>query len=327
MLNSGVEIKKALKLAATKTGDVRARQALAEINDAVGRGADVSSAMRGQSGAFPDLLIDMVDVAEQTGSLPEILHSLAEHYENNLRLRRDFLKAISWPMFQLVAAVLIIAFVILLLGWIAEMQEKRQGQAIDVLGWGLTGTSGAVTWLTIVFGSAAALFVGYQILIRSMQGKRSLDSLLMRIPVLGGCMRSFGIARFSWAFSLTQQAGMPIDNSLEASLRATGNGAFVGATGQICGDVREGCQLGEALSSSRLFPADYIEMVHVGETSGTVPEMLERLSPQFEDQARRSLSMLVSALGWLVWAIVAGFIIFVVFSIMSWYIGMLKEFM
>ena len=137
-------------------------------------------------------------------------------------------------------------------------------------------------------------------------------------------MQSFGIARFSWTFSLTQQAGMPIDRSLESSLRATANGAFVGATGQICGDVREGCELGNALAYSRLFPADYIEMVKVSEMSGTVPEMLERLSPQFEDQARRSLSMLVSALGWLVWAIVAAFIIFVVISILMWYVGMLQ---
>jgi type IV pilus assembly protein PilC len=66
-------------------------------------------------------------------------------------------------------------------------------------------------------------------------------------------------------------------------------------------------------------------MVQVGETSGTVPEMLERLSPQFEDQARRSLAALAAALGWLVWLIVAGFIIFIIFRVFSWYMGLLND--
>ncbi|WP_339749179.1 type II secretion system F family protein, partial [uncultured Rubinisphaera sp.] len=89
--------------------------------------------------------------------------------------------------------------------------------------------------------------------------------------------------------------------------------------------IQEGYTVTEALRQSELFPRDVIEMIHVGETSGTVPEMLDRLSPQFEDQARRALDALAGALGWTVWVIVAGFIIFVIFSVMFWYIGLINE--
>ena len=89
--------------------------------------------------------------------------------------------------------------------------------------------------------------------------------------------------------------------------------------------VHAGEPLSVALTESRLFPSDYLHMVEVAETSGTVPEMLERLSPQFEDQARRSLTALVAALGWVVWGLVAAFIIFVIFSIALWYIGMIND--
>ena len=81
----------------------------------------------------------------------------------------------------------------------------------------------------------------------------------------------------------------------------------------------------DALAESGLFTTDFVQMVHVGETTGTVPETLNRLSPQFEDQARRSLRALATAAGWGVWCIVAVFIIFLIFRIVFWYTGMIDD--
>ncbi len=322
LLHSGVEIKKAFAVAADKTTDPRCRRAMQNIGEGISRGDDVSTAMRQQEDAFPDLVIDMVHVAEQTGMLPEILAHLADHYENSLRLRITFLTSLVWPAFQLLSAIFVIALTILVIGWI---RVSRGGDDFDILGLGLTGAKGATTWLFCTLGPLAGLLVGYLILAKTFSGKRFLDSMLMQIPVVGGCMRSFAIARFSWAFYLTQQTGMPIGRSLDASLRATANGAFIAASPQICCLVRSGEHLTDALDAVGLFPNDFIQMVDVGETSGTVPEALHRLSPQFEEQARRSLVALTAALGWGVWALVAVFIIFLVFSIFLQYIGMISE--
>lgn len=322
MLNSGIALPKAFELTAAKFNDPKARRALERINQRIAGGDEISEAMRDQGQAFPPLMIDMVSVAEQTGSLPEILIGLADHYENNVRLRRTFLGAITWPVIQLVAAILIIAFVIFILGWIAEM---RGGEPTDILGFGLIGTSGAILWLTATFGTAAALFMLYQMLAKSLLGRTVLDRMLMDVPVVGHCLRSFAIARFSWAFYLTQQTGMPIARSLDASLRATANGAFMAASPQITRDVKTGESLSEALTRSDLFPPDYLHTVYVAETSGTVPETLHRLSPQFEEQARRALAGLTSTLAWVIWALVAAFIIFIIFTIALWYIGMIND--
>jgi type IV pilus assembly protein PilC len=227
---------------------------------------------------------------------------------------------ITWPAIQLVAAILVIALVIFILGILSPPGQK----SVDMLGLGLRGTAGAITWLVLSFGSIFAVLGGYFLLANVFRRKRFLDGALMKIPVLGGCMRSFAIARFSWAFALTQQTGMPISRSLELSFRATGNGAFVGASPRVCGLVMDGEELSGALDDSRLFPEEYLSLVQVAETSGTVPETLERLSPQFEEQARRSLTALAVTLGWLVWVVVAIFIIFIIFSIVLRYIGMIN---
>jgi type II secretory pathway component PulF len=322
MLDAGVPIERAFRVTADKTGDSRCAATLRGIADSVADGNEVADGMREQGQRFPDLVIEMVAVAEQTGTLPEILKGLAEHYENNLRLRREFLASITWPCIQFVLAVLVIALMIYILGWIAE---SRGGKPLDVLGFGLVGAKGAIVWLAMVIGAIVSLVTAYVLIANSLTGKRALDGFLLGVPVVGHCMRSFAIARFSWAFYLTQQSGMSIDKSLQSSLRATNNGAFIGAGDAICRRVNEGDDLATALRASRLFPIDFLSMVEVAEHSGTVPEALHRLSPQFEDNARRALAALTVFLGWLVWGIVAAFIIFFIFRIALWYVGMIND--
>ena len=323
LLESGVEVRRAFKLASNKGSDARCRDAFEEINIQISAGNEISAAMRGQGRTFPELMIDMIEMSEGTGSLPEVLTHLADHYENNLRLRREFVGSIMWPMFQLVAAVLVIALLIFIFGMIPD--GGPNGPNIKQLVFGLSGVSGAIIWLTCTFGSALMLWVGYQVANRSFAARRVLDPLWLRVPVLSTCLRSFAIARFSWAFYLTQQSGMPMVRSLTASLKATNNGSFQNATPLVCAGIREGEDLSVVLTESHLFPEDFLHMVAVGETSGTVPEMLHRLSPQFEDQARRSLKALTATISWTVWLSVAVFIVFFIFRFFIWYVGILND--
>jgi type IV pilus assembly protein PilC len=319
MLHSGVALVKALDIASRKTGDAGCRKRLVAVREEVQQGTDIAQALREQGNYFPELMIDMVSVGEESGSLPEVLDGLADHYENIVRLRRLLIGMITWPAIQLVAAILIVALVIYVLGIVAPGSK-----AMAKLSMGFVGTAGALKWLGLSFGSIFAVLGGYWLIAHVFRSKRFLDGLLMKIPVLGNCMRSFAIARFSWCFALTQQTGMPISRSLELSFRATGNGAFVGASPLVCNLVLNGEELGAALDQSQLFPDEYLSIVNVAETSGTVPEALARLGPQFEDQARRSLAALAVTLGWLVWLVVAAFIVFIIFSFVMWYVNMMN---
>ena len=323
MLHSGVALVKTLDIASRKTGNARCRQKLANVRSEVQQGTDIAQALRSQNGYFPELVTDMVSVGEHSGALPEVLDGLAAHYENIVRLRRMLIALITFPVLQLIAAILVVALVIFILG-IVSASQVAGGKPNDILGLGLVGTSGALKWLAMTFGSIFAVIGGYYLVANVFRRQRFLDGTLMKIPVLGGCLRSFAIARFSWALALTQQTGMPIARSLELSFRATGNGAFVGASPEVCESVLNGSELSTALDEARLFPEEYLSLVQVAEASGTVPETLERLSPQFEEQARRSLAALAIVLGWLVWSVVAVFIIFIIFSFVMKYVGMLN---
>jgi len=324
MLDSGIQVRKSISISAKKVMHAPTKKVLREVSDAIQGGSDISQALKEHGNFFPTLFLEMVTMAEESGSLPEVLRHLAEHYDANIRMKKELIGSLIWPLFQLVAAIFVIAILILVLGLIGD--SNGDSGMSDIV-FGLKGPTGAIIWLTGTLGTFAAGFVAWLLIQKAAQAKAIVDPFLLLIPVLGRCMRSFAIARFSWSYYLTQQSGMPVTRSLQGSLNATGNGAFIAQTPFITSAVMEGESLTESLKQSRLFPEEYLEMVSVAEESGTVPEALHRLSPQFEEDARRALKILTSAISVVVWLFVAGFIIFFVFRVVLTYLKMINDLM
>ena len=325
MLESGVEIRKSLKTSSAQSRDSRLTDAVGRVTKEIKRGDDLTSAFSNQEGLFPPLFLDLLSVGEQTGSMPEVLNSLANYYEANVRRMQEFRNQIFWPLFQLFAAILIIGFLIFILGVIGS--PTAGSEATDILGLGLVGTKGAIIWLVTCYGSCAAVFAAYVFITRSASGQQALDPFLMLIPGLGYCMKTFAIARFSWCFSLTQRAGMSIKPSIESSLKATGNGAFVSATPYVWDDLSRGETLTDALKATTLFPIEFLHIVETAEESGTVPESLERLSHRFDEDAHRAMTLMTTVIARLIWGLVACFIGFIVISFFMRYVETLNSFM
>ena len=322
MLESGIEVRRAIQVTSKKTLHSSTKNVLLQVVDEINQGEGLADALREHGHFFPALFLDMVSVGEEAGSLPEVMAHLADHYDNNITLKREFISQISWPAIQFVLANFIIAFLIYILGTIAA---SGSGMDLTELTFGLGGASGAVTWLSISFGSIAVLYFGYIWSNRMFGEKRVMDQSLMKLPVIGKCMRCFAIARFSWAYYLTQQSGMPVLESIQASCKATANGLFLSRCDQLCYDIQQGASFTEGVAQSEMFPLEFVEMVSVGEETGTVPETLHRLGPQFEEDARRSLKTLTGLASMATWACVATFIIVFVFRVALFYIGMLND--
>lgn len=322
MLEAGVDVRKALKTSSQQSADSRTRGTAENLVQRIASGDTLADAVRKQDRLFPPLFRDLVDVGEKTGAVPEVFQALARYYESRIRQVREFRSAIAWPVIQLIAAIGIIGLLVFILGLLPAGPD---GKPFDVIGIGLYGTTGAITWFTFWTALAAAGVVLWKLARNHPSWQFALHPVLLGIPILGPCMRSFAIARFSWCFALTQQAGMSIRPSIECSLRATGNGAFIMAQPLIWQELAGGETLYEALSTSKLFPAEYLQVVATAEETGTVPEQLDRLSHLFEEEAQRSMKRLTSAISMMIWGSVALFVIFFIFRIAMLYVGMLNE--
>src|SRR5262249_36417258 len=157
-------------------------------------GWSLHEALEKQPRTFPPLFRALAAVGEETGNLPEVMGELEKYYTNQQKLRHDFIADITWPVMQFVVATLIVAGLILLLGFI--QQPDIPGRTpIDPLGLGLLGVEGALTFLGVVAGGVAALWLLFALAAALLYRVPRLQRLAFRIPVLGPCLRALALTR------------------------------------------------------------------------------------------------------------------------------------
>jgi type II secretory pathway component PulF len=287
------------------------KAALGGIRQQVASGGTVAEGMQAANGYFPPMFVQMVAVGEQTGKLDEVLHRLAEHYEHLASMRRTFWIGIAWPMFELVFAVLVIGLVIFVTGIIGS---ARGGEAMDVLGWGLVGTSGAIIWFVFCGFVAGAIALVAQALTRGWLGPQPVLAA-MKIPVLGQCLESLALSRLTWALALALDSGMDARRAVTLSIRSAQNPYYESALSRVAAGIRANRQFHESFADGGVFPNDFLQQLEVAEMAGATTEALLRLAKEYEDRARTAMRVLTAIATVVVMLLVFGVIIFAIFSL------------
>jgi type IV pilus assembly protein PilC len=311
-LGAGVDIRRVWEREGQGHGSNILRARMLRISDELIRGKSLTEALKVTGSYFPPLLHEMVAVGEQTGNLAEVLLSLADHYDHQVQMRRAFLSSITWPMFQLFAALGIIGLLI----WIMGFLPKPGGKQIDVLGLGLAGESGLLIYLCFLAAVAGAGYWVFQAMRRGMLWTRGLQRLLLKIPVFGRFLEILALSRMAWTMHLTLNTSLDLRAALPLCLRSTHNSRYTDAIGQIVNDAVSGRALYEAFAASGVFPGDFLDAIDVGERSGRLPESMGHLAEQYRDQARRMMHQLTVAGGFAVGALVGLIILGVIFMML-----------
>ncbi len=319
-LSAGIMLRDVFQRQAKK-GSSQVRPIAERIAESLKEGDSLETALERET-AFPPLFRSLVVVGEKTGNLPEIFAELEKYYISQQRFWRQFWTASLWPIIQYFAAVFIIAGTIWIMGIIAEMNNTK---GAGPLGAAFTGAAGAVRFLLWNFGTIGVVVLAYLILSRSLRHKAIVDHLLLRLPVVGPFLMAFNLARFCVALQLTLESGMSATKAAALSLNATGNAAFAASGRVIQESLRAGDHLTNALTKARLFPEDFLNIVAVGEEGGRVPEVMAQQAGQYSEEAERRLIVLSKVLGFVVWLIVASFIIFFIFTLAGNYFNALEQ--
>jgi type IV pilus assembly protein PilC len=305
----------------------QAQRGLAVVRPVAGRiqaelekGHSLETALEAEKEFFPALFLDLAVVGEETGNLPEIFGELEQYYRMQQKLSREFWTKITPTIVQFILAVLVIAGMLFVLGMIASSRGREAG---DPLGWGLRGKGGAILFLGTVVGLFGLLAGAYFLLTRKLRKKAAVDDFLLRIKIIGPCLRAFALGRFTLALRLTLETGMSITKALRLSLRATSNEAFVARTDLVVKSLKEGDDLAKALAQSRIFPEDFLNIIAVAEEGGRVPEVLRQQAQYYQEEAGRRLTALTRAGGFLVWVLYAVFMIIAIFRLAGFYFGAL----
>ncbi len=312
-LSAGLTLRHVFNQQATR-GPVGVRPIADRISQKLQEGESLQDALEEEKAHFPPLFTSLVTVGEKSGALPEVFEELERYFALQLRLKRQFLQQIAWPVIQFFLAPFVIAGMILVLSIL--------GSNFDPLGFGLTGVSGAIKFLAGWFGTIGLLIAAYFVMTRTLRQQVVVDEFLLRVPVVGPCLRAMAMTRFCMALRLTMETGMSIAKAMKLTLRATANSAFEARIDQVVDAVKGGEDLTEALKHTGIFSGDFLDILANAEESGRVVEVMERQAKFYEEESTRRMTILTHVASKGVYLIIAGILIFLIFRIFSIYTGL-----
>ncbi len=315
-LKAGVDFLRLLDSEA-RHGSARQRGVMAAVQQSLRDGNQLNVAMKEHPKFFPALLIAMTNAGETTGTLDRTLLALADYYEDRVKLYREFMSRITWPLIQVFLVVNILALLIYIMG---VLQPPGGGKMMDLLGFGLRGPEGAMKFYGIVlvfFAFIAAIIIGFQ---KNFAGVQNLIPILYKIPVAGTALQTITMARFTWTLALSQEAGISPIRALHMSLDSTDSDYYRSVKDDVEKSIRGGSNISEALSASGVFPDEFVTEVAVAEMSGTDAEAMHHLAAEYDRRAKSAMRTLAALASGLIAALVAiGIVILILRMIMIIY--------
>ena len=298
MMQAGIPLVQAFDIVATGHENPGMQKLLTAIKVDIEGGTTLADALAKHPIYFDDLFVNLVNAGEQAGALETLLDKIATYKEKTEAIKKKIKKALTYP-----AAVLVVAFIvtaILLVFVIPQFESLFQGFGADlpaftkmVVGFSFFVRSNGL-FIVIALFAASATFTYFKK--RSRRFNHLLDRMILKIPVIGEIMRKAAIARFTRTLSTMFAAGVPLVEALESVAGATGNIVYEVGTMEIRTEVATGQRLQRAMEATELFPNMVIQMVAVGEESGSLDEMCAKVADFYErdvDDAVDNLSSLL----------------------------------
>ena len=286
MMSAGVPLVQAFEIVGRGHENPKMQSMILSIKNDIEGGTTLSEALRKYPEQFDPLFCNLVDAGEKGGILETLLHKIASYKEKTEALKAKVKKAMFYPM-----AVMIVAFIItaiLLIYVIPQFEELFKGFGADLPALTLfvmqLSTVFQEWWYLIFGGIFAFVMVFKQAKLRSEAFRRFLDRLVLKAPVVGEIQEKSIIARFARTLSTMFAAGVPLVESLDSVAGASGNSVYGDAVLRIRDDISSGTQLNQSMKATGVFPSMVVQMVAIGEESGSLDQMLGKVADFYEEE-------------------------------------------
>ena len=295
MINSGLSLLRALYILGDQTENKMLGVVIGQVRTDVETGSSLSVALGKHPKTFNRLYVSMVKAGEVGGSLDEVLLRLAETIEKQVELRRKVRSAMTYPV---VVAVLVLGIVTAMLLFVIPMFKDLYTQ--------LGGELPAPTQLLInistlvrnfwylMFGAEIGAIVGFRRWINTESGREKWDAIKLRAPVFGPLVRKTALARFSRTLAALVRSGVPILESLDIVADTSGNSVVAKAVRDAQTAVKQGEPLAQRLEQHPVFPPMVTQMMAVGEETGAVDEMLDKIADFYDQEIEATVAALTS---------------------------------
>ena len=318
LLRAGISLATALQIQVEQADNLRFKTPLAEIRTMVNEGRSFADAMAKHPKIFNELSVSMVRAGETAGNLDEVLSRLADFEESSIKLKSKVQSAMIYPTIMMIVAILIVGILMIKVVPQLTFQLKSQGKTLPwntkLIVW--MSNTAQHYWLPILIGMGVAVYA-FTRWVRSPEGRKKFDAFVLTLPKLSSLSRQINAARFSRTMATMMRAGVPMLRGLEISKQVLSNMVLRDTIDVAKQAVTEGDALATTLRRSAQFPGTMVKMIEVGEQSGQLEEMLQKVAENYEGEVDRQLTKFTAMLEPLMIVAMSMMVGFIVISILT----------
>jgi len=306
MMIAGVPLVQSLEIISNGAENQTLAEMVKDIKQEIEGGSTLAQSLAKHPNHFDDLFVNLVEAGEKSGALEALLDKIATYKEKTEQIKAKVRKAMFYPASVVVVAIVVMG--ILLYFVVPQFQSLFQGFGADLPAFtlmviGLSKFVQAYWWaiLGLIFGAAT---VTARVHKRSRKFRRFVDRVMLRLPVVGDILYKAAVARFARTLATMFAAGVPLVEAMDSVARAAGNIVFEEAIMQMREQVSAGQQLQLAMSNTGIFPSMAVQMVAIGEESGSLDAMCSRVADFYEAEVDNQVDALSSLLEPLIMAVI-----------------------
>lgn len=289
---------------------------LKKVSDDIQSGKPLCEALRSHKEAFSDLYVSMIKVGETGGVLDEVLLRLVSFLSHDMEIRSNIKKATRYPIMVLIG--ILIAFVVLIVMVVPKFVDifKRMKVDLPLPTQILIGINTAITqyWM-IVIPATAALMVGLRYFMKTPRGRRWWDERKLHLPVFGELNAKTYLSRFAKTFETLNRSGLPIIQTLTIIAQTIGNSIVTDEVYRALNGVKDGQGLAQPLRKSRIFPAIVVQMIAIGEKSGSLDTMMTNIAEYYDEEVDHTVKNLTTLIEPMITVLLGGAILFIALAI------------
>jgi type IV pilus assembly protein PilC len=317
MLSAGIPMLEALEILADQAESPGFAFCLDKVVDDIRSGSDLSKALEQHPKVFSHIYVSMIRAGEVSGQIDIILTRLAEYLEAAAHLRSEIKSAMTYPVISLVLVIGIASF--LMIGIVPSFKPVFESLEVDLPG--LTVVIMDIAFFMrdywyVIFGGMFGLFVGLKALSKTPKGAYVKDSIVLRLPVFGILFKKVALSRFARTFATLVKSGVPILGAMEIVSDTSGNLVISGIVDRARDSVRNGESLSEPFMGSTVFPPMVVKMMAIGERSGALDALLEKIAEFYDQQVEaevKGLTSMIEPIMIAVMGVIVGGIVLAVF--------------
>ena len=307
MVNSGLPILRALSILSEQTESKELANVLTRVRLDVEQGFSLSSAMAKHPKVFDNLYVSMIKAGETGGVLDSVLLRLADQIEKEVSLRQRIKSAMTYPVVVLVMVTFILAAMLLFVVPQFESIYAGLGGTLPLPTRLLLAVSEAIRSYWYLFVLFIVMFIiGLRRYKKTESGREVIDRFKLRVPIFGPLFRKTALSRFASTLGVLLRSGVPILQALDIVAETVNNKVISKAVVDVQGSVREGESIAKPLASHAVFPPMVVQMLAVGEETGAVDTMLEKVAMFYDNEVTAAVDSLTSLIEPLMIAVIGG---------------------